>query len=143
MVARAERPSESTRIVLPVAKDDSNVPVTAVPQVYISWHDEPSAGLVITSEVAELTVTETGAEVAVEPELSVAFAVIEYVPIGTLLQLAVYGAVVDDPIKVLPWKKSTRMMVPSGSLAVAASGIVPGAIKLSVTVGDVSVTTGG
>ena len=62
---------------------------------------------------------------------------------GTLLQVAVYGAVVDDPIRVMPWKKSTRTTVPSGSLAVAASEIVAGAKKLAPFVGAVSATVGG
>ena len=50
----------------------------------------------------ELTVTETADEVVLAPRLSVATAVMEYVPAATLLQVYVYGEVAFSPSLVVP-----------------------------------------
>jgi len=73
------------------------------------------------------TVIGTAAEVVTPPALSVALAVSEYDPAPTLLQVAVYGEFADVPISVAPAKKSTLLIDPSESLALAVIAMVAGA----------------
>jgi hypothetical protein len=89
------------------------------------------------------TVTVAGDDVVASPMLSVAFAVIEYVPGGTADQLNVNGGLVTVWINVDPLKNSTLLIVPSGSEAVAASAIVAGAEKTAPLPGAVKETAGG
>src|SRR5205085_7377745 len=89
----------------------------------ISADDHPAGNAVLAD-----TVIDRAADVVVAPALSRATAVSEYVPAATLLHVTLYGDAVADPISVVPLKKSTRAIVPSGSLAVAVSGTVAGAV---------------
>ncbi len=54
-----------------------------------------------------LTITFTEADVVFAPKLSVAMAVMVYVPADTLFQVMLYGAVVEAPNKVEPLKNCT------------------------------------
>src|SRR5207237_8351659 len=74
-----------------------------------------------------VTVTVTPLDVVRNPPLSVATAVSVYVPAGTLLHVAEYGADVSTPIDVLPLKNSTCAIEPSESDAFALREIVAGA----------------
>src|SRR5688572_8813313 len=90
-----------------------------------------------------LTVMVRAADVVVAPSSSVARAVSEYVPAGTLFQAMLYGLVVSLPISVVPWKKSTRATVPSVSLAVALTVMLAGAVNVAPLAGAVSAAVGG
>ena len=64
-------------------------------------------------------------------------------PPATLLHVHSNGAVVSVPNTAVPLRNSTRASWFSGSLAVAAMLMVPGAEKVAPPAGLVSVTTGG
>src|SRR5690242_3373290 len=101
-----------------------------------------SRGLVTTAIGASPMTTLTAAESAVAPLSSVARAMMAWVPAGPF-QECVYGALVATPTTDPPAINSTLAIVPSGSVAVAASATgVPTATKSPFT-GDVSVTVGG
>jgi hypothetical protein len=89
------------------------------------------------------TVIERTADVVVAPSSSVARAVREYVPAGTLFHATLYGLVVSLPINVEPWKKSTRLTVPSVSLALALMVMLAGAVNVAPLAGAVSAALGG
>lgn len=88
------------------------------------------------------TVIEIVVDVVVAPLLSVATAVMLYVPAGTFVQLYAYG----EPLSVLsvvePFLNCTFCMVPSGSVAIASICIVAGATNGAILFGIVSVTVG-
>ena len=87
------------------------------------------------------TITDTAADVAIIPALSVTFAVRLCVPSVTLdvLQVALYGDVVANPITVPSTMKSTRVTV----TPVAAVGLaVRVTVRLTVVPGDARVTVG-
>jgi hypothetical protein len=87
------------------------------------------------------TMTDTAADVAIIPALSVTFAVRLCVPSVTVdvLQVALYGDVVADPITVPSTMKSTRVTV----TPVAAIGLaVRVTVRLTVVPGDARVTVG-
>ena len=60
-----------------------------------------------------------------------------------MAQLYAKGAMVSAPSKVAPEKNSTRLTVPSVSLAVAASAIGAPSAKLAPLAGALSATLGG
>src|SRR5882762_10985574 len=74
--------------------------------------------LIAGAMLALVTVMATAVDVVPALRLSVAFAVNEYVPAGTLAQAKVKGPVRSSPNLVVPWKNSTLAMVPSLSVAV-------------------------
>src|SRR5207237_6757716 len=88
------------------------------------------------------TVTVAAFDVDVAFRLSVAFAVIEYVPAATFVHVALYGLLVTVPIDAAPLKNSTFETVPSLSDAVALSEIVAGSLYVAPFTGDVNVTVG-
>jgi len=105
-----------------VDSDNPNVPDPP-------WATDSDVGLAtMLGLVAGLTVTDTAEDVALAPLESNASAVSEYVPAATPVQLNVYGLVVEVPSSVVPLKNSTLLIVAPLSLAVAASGIVAGAV---------------
>jgi hypothetical protein len=79
--------------------------------------------------------------VAVAPVLSTATAVTTWLPEGAA-HVAEYGLLVSEPTFVVPAKKSTRVIVPSLSLAVADNAIEAGAVNAAPFAGPVSVTVG-
>src|SRR6478735_6942039 len=74
------------------------------------------------------TLTVIAAEVVTAPVLSVALAVIVYVPAVTLFQLTLYGVLVALPNDTEPLKYSTLLMLPSLSVAFAVKPIDAGAL---------------
>jgi hypothetical protein len=92
--------------------------------------------------VVPVTVIVRAADDIEAPSLSVAIAVNEYEPGGTLLHVTLYGEAASDPINVVPAKKSTFAIVPSGSDAVASTVIVAGAANVAPAAGLVSDTDG-
>src|SRR6267154_1547703 len=95
-----------------------------------------------TAVAGSLTATGTPAETVVAPALSVAFAVKEYVPAGTLAQAKVKGPARSSPNLVVPWKNSTLVMVPSLSVAFALIVTVEPVVKPALLAGLVILTTG-
>src|SRR5687768_14168314 len=89
-----------------------------------------------------VTVTDTADEVVVAPALSVARAVNEYVPADTFVCVNEYGAVLSVPINVPPLKKSTLLIVPSLSEALALMVMDAGSVKVVPWVGEVMLTKG-
>src|SRR5258708_14007944 len=89
-----------------------------------------------------LTVAAIAAEVVTALRLSVAFAVKEYVPAGTLAQAKVKGPARSSPNLVVPWKNSTLAIVPSLSVAFALIVTVDPVVKLALLAGLVKLTTG-
>ena len=88
------------------------------------------------------TITDTAADVATIPALSVTFAVRLCVPSATVevVQVALYGDVIADPITVPSTMKSTRVTV----TPVAVVGLaVRVTVRLTVVPGDARVTVGG
>src|SRR5258706_12204770 len=75
--------------------------------------------------------------------LSVAFAVKEYVPAGTLAQAKVKGPVRSSPNLVVPWKNSTLAIDPSLSVAFALMVTVDPVVKLALFAGLVKLMAGG
>ena len=63
-------------------------------------------------------------------------------PAGTLVQLKLYGAEVSVLSRVVPWKNSTLLIVPSESLAVALMVMLAGAVNTVLFVGLVMLTVG-
>jgi hypothetical protein len=88
------------------------------------------------------TVIGTAADVVTPPALSVALAVSEYEPAATLLHVTAYGELVDVPISVAPAKKSTLLIDPSESLALAMIEMVAGATNRALAAGLVTATFG-
>ena len=68
----------------------------------------------------------TGAEVVVPKLLSVARAVMVWLPVVKDVQAKLNGAVVSVPMSVLPLKNSTLVTTPSGSLAVVENSRTEG-----------------
>src|SRR5882762_7797398 len=89
-----------------------------------------------------LTVMAIAVDVVTALRLSVAFAVNEYVPAGTLAQAKVKGLARSSPNLVVPWKNSTLAMVPSLSVAVELIVIVEPVVKLALLTGVVILTAG-
>ncbi len=83
-----------------------------------------------------------GVEVVVAPLLSVAIAVMLYVPAETFVQSYAYGEVISVLSVVEPFLNCTLCMVPSGSDAFALSVIDAGAVNVALFVGEVSETVG-
>jgi hypothetical protein len=102
----------------------------------------PLAGLVNAMVGIAFEMTVTGVEVVVTPRLSVAFAVILYVPAATPTQLYVYGDEVIVESNVAPLKNSTLAIVPSLSTAAAIRFMVAGAEKIAPELGAVMDTVG-
>jgi hypothetical protein len=110
---------------------------------------EPEVGEVSEMEGGVLgatTVIVLAAEVVVPPQLSVAFAVIEYVPAAAPFHVTLNAeGGMAVPIQfVPPWKNST-CETSAGELAVALAEIVIGTVveKLAPLAGAVRLTTGG
>src|SRR5687767_12949604 len=109
----------------------------------MSTTTEPSARVGPgTGVVPAPTVTVRPCDVPVAPLLSVATAVNTYDPTGTALHVMAYGAVLSDPIRVAPAKKSTRLTVPSVSLALALIATVAGARYVAPDAGAVNDAAG-
>ena len=89
-----------------------------------------------------VTVTDTAADVAIIPALSVTFAVRLCIPSVTVevFQLAVYGDVIADPITVPSTIKSTRVTDTPEALAALAERAT---VRFTVAPGDARVTVGG
>src|SRR3954471_19492554 len=85
----------------------------------------------------------TAADVVLAQSLSTATAVSEYVSAVTFDHVAEYGALVAEPIGVVPAKKSTRVIVPSASLAAAVTVTLFPAVNVVPSAGDVTATVGG
>jgi len=103
------------------------------------------AGLVILTTgttLGLLTVMAIAAEVVTALRLSVAFAVKEYIPAGTLAQAKVKGLVRSSPNLVVPWKNSTLAIVPSLSVAFALMVTVDPVVKLALLTGVVKLIAG-
>src|SRR6187401_2038029 len=90
-----------------------------------------------------VTTTETAADVAESPRLSVATAVREYVPATTPVHVKVNGLVVELPICAPFAKNATLETDPSASSAFAAIAIDAGSVKLVPAAGAVIDTVGG
>jgi hypothetical protein len=88
------------------------------------------------------TVNGTAGVVVVRPALSYALAAAVWLPEATEVALYAYGEVVSLLTTVPSIRNSTRLIGPSTSLAVAASGIAAPAAKFAPLVGLVSVTVG-
>ena len=89
-----------------------------------------------------LTVMAIAADVVTALRLSVAFAVKEYVPAGTLAQAKVKGPARSSPNLVVPWKNSTLAIVPSLSVAFAVIVTVDPVAKLALLTGVVRLMAG-
>ena len=87
------------------------------------------------------TITDTAADVAIFPALSVTFAVRLCVPSVTVdvLQVALYGDVIADPITVPSTMKSTRVTVTPVAVVGLAIRVT---VRLTVVPGDVRATVG-
>ena len=73
----------------------------------------------------------TAADVVVAPALSVAVAVSAYAPGASPPSVVPKGELVAVPTKLPFAKKSTLLMLPSGSLALAVTGTLAGAVKVA------------
>ena len=89
-----------------------------------------------------LTVMAIAVDVVTALRLSVAFAVKEYVPAGTLAQAKVKGPARSSPNLVVPWKNSTLAIVPSLSVAFALMATVDPVAKLALFAGLVKLMAG-
>jgi hypothetical protein len=85
----------------------------------------------------------TAVDVVLAPPLSVAVAVAECVPLARPVALKLYGEVVSVFTTAPSTRKTTLVIVPFESLAVAASGTAAPEAKLWFAVGLVSDTVGG
>src|SRR6266542_1934400 len=85
----------------------------------------------------------TALEVTIAPPLSVAVAVMLYVPTGIFVQLNVKGLLVAVPNKLVPWKNWTFVIVPSVSVAAAAIVTLARAVRVALLTGFVMLTAGG
>src|SRR5207237_1010893 len=94
----------------------------------------PLTGPTIAIAGCAFRTTRTGSDVAVEPRLSVAFAVSALVPAGAFVQTKLKGATDDSPSLFVPLaKNSTFTTEPSGSVAVTAIGTLVGVMaKMSL-----------
>src|SRR5204863_5579545 len=101
-----------------------------------------ATGLVMVIDVA-VTETVTGADVVVPPRSSTARAVRVCAPAGTFVSVASYVAVVVVASTTPLRRKSTRTILPSESLALAATWIEAGAEYGVPLVGLVIATVGG
>ena len=61
---------------------------------------------------------------------------------ATLVQLKLNGGVVSVFSRVLPWKNSTLLMVPSESLALASMVMLAGAVNTALFAGFAILTVG-
>src|SRR5881394_3192785 len=109
-----------------INKSAASTPLTGSLKRVVIWYrrdTSPGGGVTLarTGALETSTVTFTTAEVARALRLSVATARSAYDPTGTELQEKLKGVVVSSPSFVLPAKNSTRLIVPSGSAALAAS----------------------
>ena len=93
--------------------------------------------------VTGLTTTLTIAEVVEAPRLSVAFAVSECVPAGTLVHGKLYGAIASSPSLDVPLKNSTLLIAPPTSAALALIVTVVPALTVALFAGAVMFTVGG
>jgi hypothetical protein len=88
------------------------------------------------------TVTVTVDDVVLALLLSVACAVMLYVPAATPFQMNEYGLVRSSPSFVDPLKNSTLLTVPSESDAVALIVMFASAVNEALLAGDVTLTVG-
>ena len=90
-----------------------------------------------------VTVTVTGAEVMRTPSVPAALAVSVKLPVGTLGQITLYGAVWSSPSVVVPQRNSTLVIVASALYTSATSVMSAGAEKAPLLAWAVRLTAGG
>src|ERR1700741_572133 len=107
-----------------------------------SWMLTSSPAFAVGPLFGTFTKTSTSSD-AVAPKLSVARAVIKWVPSATSVHVKAYGLERSSPSFVLPLKNSTRLIVPLAILAVAVNKTDVPATKVEFGAGLVMATTGG